>query len=62
MASPNKCDPTMVLNFTVQNSHTLQKVGIQAYYQQSEISNEDIVRGVRTMKNLFSKERDPGKG
>ena len=52
----------MVLNFTVQNSHTLQKVGIQAYYQQSEISNEDIDRGVRTMKNLFSKERDPGKG
>ena len=52
----------MVLNFTVQNSHTLQKVGIQAYYQQSEISNEDIDRGVRTMKNLFSKERDPGEG
>ena len=70
MASPNNCNPTMVPNLTVQNSHILQK----PFFFEKEWrfhhttssprfpqSNGEVECGVRTVKSLLLKESDPAK-
>ena len=66
MGSQSKCDLTMVLSLTVQNSPTLQRNGDSSIAQVAldfpkQILNGEVERGVRTVKNLLTKEKDPAK-
>ena len=73
MASPNKCNLTIVLNLTMHNSHTLKKSGDSSFEKEWGFkhttsssrfpqSHREVEHGVKTVKNLLSKEKDPAKG
>ena len=66
MGSQSKCDLTMVLSLTVQNSPTLLRNGDSSIAQVAldfpkQILNEKVERRVRTVNNLLTKEKDPAK-
>ena len=64
MGSQNKFDLTMVLSLTVQNSLTLLRNRDSKHSTSGPRflqANGEVERGVRTVKNLLTKEKDPAK-
>ena len=65
MGSQSKYDPAMVLSLTVQNSLTLLRNGDSSIAHASSPrftqANGEVERGVSTVKNLLTKEKDPAK-